>query len=104
MTWWASGDTTIGADLGVAGVSGDALIAMLADYLTWHLRAALAELRYADQDILVPAGPVVPAQRSPLAQAKEAAERNDAGLPLREYGELLSHLSTLDRQAISFSG
>jgi hypothetical protein len=85
-------------------VRGHVLIAMLAAYLTWHLRAALAELTFTDQDIPAPASPVAPARRSPQARAKDAAKRNAGELPVRKYGDLLSHLSTLDRQTITFSG
>ncbi len=85
-------------------VRAHVLIAMLAAYLTWHLRAALAELTFTDQDIPAPASPVAPAGRSPQARAKDAAKRNARKLPVRKYGDLLSHLSTLDRQTITFSG
>jgi len=85
-------------------VRGHVLICMLACYLTWHLRAALAELTYTDQDIPVPASPVAPARRSPQAKAKDAAKHNEARLPVRKYSDLLAHLSTLDRQAITFTG
>jgi hypothetical protein len=77
---------------------------MLAAYLTWHLRAALAELTYTDQDIPVPASPVAPARRSDQARSKDASKQTAGNLPARKYGDLLSHLSTLDRQAITFSG
>ena len=85
-------------------VRAHVLTAMLAAYLTWHLRAALAELTFTDQDIPAPASPVAPARRSPEARAKDAAKRNTGKLPVRRYGDLLSHLSTLDRQTITFSG
>jgi Transposase DDE domain len=85
-------------------VRGHVLICMLACYLTWHLRAALAELTFTDQNIPVPASPVAPAQRSQDAKNKDAAKRNGNKLPVRKYGDLLSHLSTLDRQTITFSG
>ncbi len=85
-------------------VRGHVLICMLACYLTWHLRAALAELTYTGQDIPVPASPVAPARRSPRAKAKDAAKHNEARLPVRKYSDLLAHLSTLDRQAITFTG
>jgi hypothetical protein len=85
-------------------VRGHVLIAMLAAYLTWHLRAALAELTFTDQDIPAPPSPVAPAQRSAQARSKDASKQNAGKLPVRKYGDLLSHLSTLDRQAITFSG
>jgi hypothetical protein len=85
-------------------VRGHVLICMLACYLTWHLRQALAELTFTDQHIPAPADPVAPAQRSAQAKAKDAAKHTPGGLPVYRYRDLLSHLSTLDRQTISFAG
>ena len=85
-------------------VRGHVLICMLAAYLTWHLRQALAELTFTDQDIPAPADPVAPAQRSAQAKAKDGNKYNPDGLPVRKYGDLLGHLSTLDRQTINFNG
>jgi hypothetical protein len=85
-------------------VRGHVLICMLACYLTWHLRAALAELTFTDQHIPAPADPVAPAQRSPQARAKDGAQHNRDGLPVYRYRDLLAHLSTLDRQTITFAG
>ena len=85
-------------------VRGHVLICMLANYLTWHLRQALAELTFTDQHIPVPADPVPPAQRSQQAKAKDGAKHNGGKLPVRKYGGLLDHLSTLSRQTINFSG
>ena len=85
-------------------VRGHVLICMLACYLTWHLRAALAELTFTDQHIPQPSDPVAPAQRSPQARAKDGTKRNHGGLPVYRYRDLLAHLSTLDRQTIAFAG
>jgi hypothetical protein len=85
-------------------VRGHVLICMLACYLTWHLRRALAELTFTDQHIPAPADPVAPARRSAQARAKDAAKHTPGGLPAYRYRDLLSHLSTLDRQTISFAG
>jgi hypothetical protein len=82
-------------------VRGHVLICMVACYLTWHLRQALAELTFTDQHIPAPADPVAPAQRS--AQAKDAAKHTPSGLPVRKHRDLLGHLSTLDRQTITFA-
>ncbi len=71
-------------------VRGHVLICMLACYLTWHLRQALAELTYTDPGIPAPADPVAPAQRSAQARAKDAAKHNSDGLPVRKYGDLLA--------------
>ena len=85
-------------------VRAHVLICMLACYLTWHLRRALAELTFTDQHIPAPADPVAPAQRSAQARAKDAAKRTPGGLPAYRYRDLLEHLSTLDRQTVSFNG
>jgi hypothetical protein len=85
-------------------VEAHLFICMLAAYATWHLREAFAPLTFTDQDIPEPADPVAPAQRSPQARNKDAAKQTPDGLPLYRYRDLLSHLSTLDRQIINFSG
>ena len=85
-------------------VRGHVLICMLACYLTWQLRQALAELTFTDQHIPAPADPVAPARRSAQARAKDAAKHTPGGLPAYRYRDLLSHLSTLDRQTIGFAG
>ena len=85
-------------------VRGHVLICMLACYLTWHLREALAELTFTDQDIPQPHDPVAPAQRSCQARAKDAAKHTPGGLPVYRYKDLLGHLSTLGRQTINFRG
>ncbi len=84
-------------------VRGHVLICMLACYLTWHLRAALAELTFTDQHIPAPADPVTPAQRSDQAKAKDAAKHTPGGLPVTSYQDLLAHLATLTRQVIIFA-
>ena len=62
-------------------VRAHVLIAMLAAYLTWHLRAALAELTFTDQDIPAPASPVAPAGRSPQAEPKTPPSATPASCP-----------------------
>jgi hypothetical protein len=84
-------------------VRGHVLICMLACYLTWHLRAAVAELTFTDQHIPQASDPVAPAQRSTQARAKDASKRNSDGLPVYRYRDLLAHLATLDRQTITFA-
>jgi hypothetical protein len=85
-------------------VRGHVLICMLACYLTWHLRQALAELTFTDQHIPAPADPVAPAERSTQARAKDGAKHTPSGLPVYRYRDLLAHLATLDRQTITFAG
>jgi Transposase DDE domain len=85
-------------------VEAHLFICMLAAYLTWHLRKAFAPLTFTDEDIPLPADPVIPAQRSLRAAAKDAAKETTDGLPLYRYRDLLEHLATLDRQVINFAG
>jgi hypothetical protein len=85
-------------------VRGHVLICMLACYLTWHLRQALAELTFTDQHIPQPSDPVTPAQRSQQAKAKDGTKHNHDNLPVYRYRDLLAHLATLDRQTITFAG
>jgi transposase len=85
-------------------VRAHVLICMLACYLTWHLRKALAELTFTDQEIPEPEDPVAPARRSLSAQNKDAAKATRHGLPLYRYKDLLAHLATLTRQVINFNG
>jgi hypothetical protein len=84
-------------------VRGHVLICMLACYLTWHLRQALAELTFTDQHIPQASDPVAPAQRSVQAKAKDGSKHNSDGLPVYRYRDLLAHLATLDRQTITFA-
>ena len=85
-------------------VRGHVLICMLAAYLTWHLRKALAPLTYTDEQPPPPANPVAPARRSPHANTKAAAHASADGHALHSYRGLLDHLATLTRSAITISG
>jgi Transposase DDE domain len=77
------------------------LICMLACYLTWHLRAALAELTYTDEHPPERDNPVAPATRSEAAQRKAARHADDTGTPLHSFRGLLEHMATLTRNTIT---
>ena len=85
-------------------VKAHVLICMLACYLTWHLRRALAPLTYTDQDPPAPENPVAPARRSAAAQAKASGQHDPAGQPYRSFRALLDHLATLTRNQVRFAG
>ena len=85
-------------------VKAHVLICMLACYLTWHLRRALAPLTFTDQDPAAPANPVAPARRSAAAQAKASGQRDPAGQPYHSFRALLDHLATLTRNQVRFPG
>jgi hypothetical protein len=84
-------------------VRGHVLIGMLACYLAWHLRQALAELTVNDQHIPQSGDPLTPAWRSDAARAQEAVDHRGNALPRYRYRDLLAHLATLHRQTISFA-
>jgi hypothetical protein len=77
------------------------LICMLACYLTWHLRHALAELTYTDEQPPTTDNPVTPATRSAGAQRKAGRHTDDTGQPLHSFRGLLEHMATLTRNTIT---
>jgi hypothetical protein len=81
-------------------VRGHVLICMLAAYLTWHLRQALAPLTYTDDQPPARDNPVAPARRSARAAAKAATHLSPDGYQLRSFRGLLAHLATLTRATI----
>jgi hypothetical protein len=85
-------------------VRAHVLICMLAAYLTWHLRKALAPLTYTDEQPPARDNPVAPARRSALADAKAAVHACPDGQPLRSFRGLLDHLATLTRSTIALGG
>jgi transposase len=85
-------------------VKAHILLCMLAAYLNWHLRKALAPLTFTDENIPQPSDPVAPAQRSPDATATDAAKKTPDGLPVYNYPGLIAHLGQLTRNTISFAG
>jgi len=80
------------------------LLCMLATYLTWHLRQALAPLTFTDNTKPTREDPVIPAGRSTAAAAKDASRITPDKLPVRGYHELVAHLATLTRNTVSFTG
>ena len=79
-------------------------LCMLAYYVEWQMRKALAPLLFDDDD---PAGaraerssPVQPARRSLAARAKAADKRTPDGLPVHSFQTLLADLATLTRNRV----
>ena len=73
-------------------------LCMLAYYVEWHMRAALAPLLYVDEDlahIRATRDPVARAQPSRSALRKKTNKRSQGGFPLRSFNGLLSTLATL---------
>ena len=80
-------------------VRAHVLLCMLAYYLEWHMRSALAPVLFDDHDRA--AGEqqrpsvVQPAQRSPAARKKAASKRTADDLPVHSFRSLMSDLGTL---------
>lgn len=79
------------------------LICMLAQYLTWHLRRALAPLTYTDEHPPQRDNPVAPATRSEHANSKAGRHTDTDHNPLHSVRGLLDHLATLTRNTITFA-
>src|SRR6266508_1429107 len=82
------------------------LLCLLAGYLTWHLRRALAPITFTDTDRPGPArpDPVAPATPSPQAKAKAASKATPDHQPVCSYQTLLEHLATLTRNTCHIAG
>ena len=85
-------------------VRSHVFLCMLATYLTWHLRQALAPLTFTDNTKPTREDPVIPARRSAAATAKDTGKITPDKLPVRGYHELVAHLATLTRNSVSFAG
>lgn len=85
-------------------VRAHVFLCMLATYLTWHLRQALAPLTFTDNHKPSRNDPVNPAPRSTAATAKDTTKTTPDNLTVRSYHELIAHLASLTRNTVSFTG
>jgi len=89
-------------------VKAHVLLCMLAYYVEWHMRRALAPLLFDDEDRdgaqALRASIVAPAQRSKSAQKKAASKQTADGLPAHSFQTLLADLATLTRNRVSMAG
>src|SRR6266511_3984953 len=85
-------------------VRAHVLICMLAAYLTWHLRKALAPLTYTDEHPPTRDNPVAPAARSTAAERKASRHRDTNDQPIPSFRGLLDHLATLTRNDVRLTG
>jgi Transposase DDE domain len=80
------------------------LLCMLAYYVEWHMRQALAPMLFDDDDPAAAQAarrsPVAPAQRSPRAQHKASTQLTDEGGPVHSFGTLLRDLATVAKNRI----
>ena len=81
-------------------------LCMLAYYVEWHMRNALRELIFDDDDIAAAQATrksvVVKAQRSKSAKQKDATLRTPEDLPVQSFQDLLKSMATLTRNSIRF--
>jgi len=89
-------------------VRAHVFLCMLAYYVEWHMRQALAPLLFDDDDKAAGearrASVVAPAQRSPKAQRKAHTQRTDEGMPVHSFQTLLQDLATVAKNRIRFCG
>jgi hypothetical protein len=83
-----------------ARVRSHVFICMLACYLVWHLREAMAPLTFTDEEPPTRTNPVAPAMRSASAANKAATKINSDGQEVRGFRELLEHMGTLTRNTM----
>ena len=85
-------------------VRAHVLLCMLAYYVEWHMRQALAPVLFDDEapqaGEALRRSVVAPAQRSPAALAKAANKRTADGTPVHSFQTLLSDLATICRNRI----
>ena len=89
-------------------VRAHVLLCMLAYYVEWHMRRALAPLLFDDHDPGAAerqrASIVAPARRSPAALAKARRKRTDDDLPVHSFRTLLTDLGTLAVNTMQVAG
>ena len=75
-------------------------LCLLAYYVHWHLRQALAPLLFDDEELEAERArrdPVLAAQPSDSAKRKKAKRLTEEGLPLHSLETLMAHLGTRAR-------
>ena len=85
-------------------VRAHVFLCMLAYYLEWHMRKALAPMLFDDHDRAageaLRSSPVAKAEPSPAATRKARTKRTDNGQPVHSFRTLLSDLATLTRNIV----
>ena len=80
------------------------LLCMLAYYVQWHMRAALAPILFDDEEqanaTVARTSVVAPAQRSAKARHKAAHKLTSDGLPIHSFQSLLADLATVVKNTV----
>jgi hypothetical protein len=87
-------------------VRAHVFLCMLAYYLEWHMRQALAPMLFDDHDRAageaLRSSPVAKAEPSPAAKRKALKKHTDDGLPVHSFRTLLADLATLTRNIVVY--
>ena len=85
-------------------VRAHVFLCMLAYYVEWHMRRALAPLLFDDHDRAAAQAQrksiVAPATRSPKALQKAHAKRTEDGLPVHSFQTLIADLATITKNTV----
>ncbi len=88
-------------------VEAHVFLCMLAYYVEWHMRQALAPILFDDDDQETARARrrsvVAPAERSPQAQRKAQTKRTAQGEPVHSFQTLLRDLATIAKNTIVFN-
>ena len=82
-------------------------LCLLAYYVEWHMREALAPLLFADEDLKqnrAARDPVATAKPSTAVKAKKAVRLTADGLPVHSFDSLLEALATRCRNTCRVKG
>jgi len=89
-------------------VRAHVFLCMLAYYIVWHMRQALAPMLFDDHDRQTAKAarrsPVAKAEVSQAAKAKAATKHTDDGKPVHSFRTLLQDLATLTRNIVRIGG
>ena len=89
-------------------VAAHIFLCVLAYYVEWHMRRALAPLLFDDEEKeyarTLRASVVSPAMRSPAAEEKAQTRKTAEGRPVHSFRTLLQDLATIARNRVSPSG
>ena len=86
-------------------VRAHVFLCMLAYYLEWHMRRALAPMLFEEDDRegaeALRDSPVAKAQRSEAALRKQTTKHTAEGLPVHSFRSLIADLATLARNTVT---
>ncbi len=89
-------------------VRAHVFLCMLAYYVEWHMRQALAPILFEDEEKeaaeALRDSIVSPAQRSPVAKAKDKTKRTRDDFPAHSFTTLLKDLATLAKNLLQTAG